>query len=574
MRLKIFLTFCVVFIGLLNSLGQNRTDSIVSRMLDKARLYIERDIDSSLIIAIQAGDKAKSARFVRGINEANKLIGQIFAIKEKLPSDQERLILSTRVTELLDADISLPKVLLQLGDDYANFSLKENAIRYYQYSIDYAQHQNKLYIAVLALNKQAILLADLGMSQKSLANFVKSINYATSLNDSLLLSNSYSSRGLVQFNLKDYSSSLSSYLQALQSYSATDNTGKTDIYLGIAQNHVYMKHKDEALAYLLQAKTIIDRVGNIASRTQWTLLYSQYQELSDPALALVSYKKYMVLRDSLYMRDKFSYLENARATLNSQKKEFEIDVIREQVNDERIKRRTFLIVSVFLTLLVILFFYHIRKRNKILALENENAKERIRINQERFRNLEEKSLIDQEKEENARQRELLEKERLKQELINAEIERRQLALELDEKHRSLLTNSMQREQYGDFLNELTTSLNQLKESVDIEQLRKGMEKILSFIKGHEIQADDWENMKISFEKVHPGFFEKLKKDFPNLSVNELKFCAYTKMNLNGKEISRLLNINPSSVQVSRYRLKRKMGLAEDVNFTDYILQNY
>lgn len=75
-------------------------------------------------------------------------------------------------------------------------------------------------------------------------------------------------------------------------------------------------------------------------------------------------------------------------------------------------------------------------------------------------------------------------------------------------------------------------------------------------------------------KVHPLFFETLKAKHPDLSVNELKMCAYTKLNMNGKEISRLLNTNPNSVQMARYRLKRKMNLPETVSFNDYLMQNF
>jgi len=46
------------------------------------------------------------------------------------------------------------------------------------------------------------------------------------------------------------------------------------------------------------------------------------------------------------------------------------------------------------------------------------------------------------------------------------------------------------------------------------------------------------------------------------------------MNFKGKEIIRLLNINPQRVPVARYRLKRKMNLPEAVNFKDFIYQSY
>ena len=83
-------------------------------------------------------------------------------------------------------------------------------------------------------------------------------------------------------------------------------------------------------------------------------------------------------------------------------------------------------------------------------------------------------------------------------------------------------------------------------------------------------SDDWDQIKVHFEKVHPEFFIRIKDDYPDLTVNDLKLCAYSKLKFSNKEIGRLLNINTSSVQVSRYRLKRKMNLPEEINFDDFV----
>ncbi|MEJ5244787.1 MAG: PAS domain-containing protein [Bacteroidota bacterium] len=71
---------------------------------------------------------------------------------------------------------------------------------------------------------------------------------------------------------------------------------------------------------------------------------------------------------------------------------------------------------------------------------------------------------------------------------------------------------------------------------------------------------DWEITKKHFEAVHKNFFTNLKKKFPNLTQNELRHCAYIRMNYTTKEIARILNVAPSSVQKARLRLKKKLKL--------------
>ena len=83
---------------------------------------------------------------------------------------------------------------------------------------------------------------------------------------------------------------------------------------------------------------------------------------------------------------------------------------------------------------------------------------------------------------------------------------------------------------------------------------------------------EWENFARHFDTVHSDFVIKLKEKHPNISNNEMKLCAYLRMNLSSKEIAQLMNISVRGVEISRYRLRKKMGVTSDVNLFDYLLQ--
>jgi DNA-binding CsgD family transcriptional regulator len=74
-----------------------------------------------------------------------------------------------------------------------------------------------------------------------------------------------------------------------------------------------------------------------------------------------------------------------------------------------------------------------------------------------------------------------------------------------------------------------------------------------------------------FDEVHQNFIKRLKEAHPVLSPKELRLCAYLKMNLSSKEISSLMNISVRGVEISRYRLRKKLNLDRETNLTDYIL---
>lgn len=74
-----------------------------------------------------------------------------------------------------------------------------------------------------------------------------------------------------------------------------------------------------------------------------------------------------------------------------------------------------------------------------------------------------------------------------------------------------------------------------------------------------------------FDEVHETFFKRLKEKYPQLSANDLRLCAYIKMNISTKEISTLLNISYRGVEISRYRLRKKLDLPRDVNLSTFLL---
>lgn len=63
----------------------------------------------------------------------------------------------------------------------------------------------------------------------------------------------------------------------------------------------------------------------------------------------------------------------------------------------------------------------------------------------------------------------------------------------------------------------------------------------------------------------------MKSLHPELTSSDLKLCAYLRLNLTSKEIAPLLNISVKSVEIKRYRLRKKMNLDRNENLTDYIL---
>jgi DNA-binding CsgD family transcriptional regulator len=118
-------------------------------------------------------------------------------------------------------------------------------------------------------------------------------------------------------------------------------------------------------------------------------------------------------------------------------------------------------------------------------------------------------------------------------------------------------------------NELLTQIkDQLKKVEDSD----GINKVIKIIDKNLNKNDDWDMFKEAFNNSDSEFLRKIKKIHPELSPNDLKLCAYLRLNLSSKEIAQLLNITLKSVEIKRYRLRKKLDLQRQDNLVNYILE--
>ena len=75
-----------------------------------------------------------------------------------------------------------------------------------------------------------------------------------------------------------------------------------------------------------------------------------------------------------------------------------------------------------------------------------------------------------------------------------------------------------------------------------------------------------------FEEVHPRFFDVLEQEYPKITSNDRRICAFLRINLSNKEIAQLLNVESASVRKSLTRLKKKMDLGPEDDLREIIGQ--
>jgi len=149
-------------------------------------------------------------------------------------------------------------------------------------------------------------------------------------------------------------------------------------------------------------------------------------------------------------------------------------------------------------------------------------------------------------------------------------EKEELQSELDYRNRELSSSLLLDSRKSNQLTTIRDSLQKILGNVDVTT-RKEINRLIRDIDRNINLDEDWKKFQLHFEEVHPNFFTKLNTEFPDLSSKQLRHCAYIKLGLSSKETAQLLNLAPKSIEMARYRLKKKMSFRTGDRFYEYIL---
>jgi len=202
----------------------------------------------------------------------------------------------------------------------------------------------------------------------------------------------------------------------------------------------------------------------------------------------------------------------------------------------------FVYVLCFMGILLLIFLYFKRK----------TAKEKLRLEQSKLKKLEE-----------------LENINLKQKQHISELEKEKLKIELREKDKQLAIITMNDAKRNNFLIDLKNNISSLQSGEGASNgmlIKQAVKKIDSELNSKE----GWALFEQYFDSIFDGLLDRLAAKYPQLTQSDLRLCAYLKLNLSNKEIAGLLNISYRSVEMAKYRLRKKLDLEPNDNFSSLL----
>ncbi len=434
----------------------------------------------------------------------------------------------------------------RLGNLFYEWDNYEKSYYYYKEAQKIASFLNNDPLKAGAYNNLGNIFSSQKLWDSSLV-YYKRAHYIYSLQkDTLSIAGTNNNIGTIYNYQEKYSKSIPYYKMA---YLLMLKKGRTDdaaiFTLNISAAYASLNQKDSALFYIKKAEVLSKDQNNMRLNMRIANTYAKLFEIfGEYKMAMIYLNAYYQMSDSIYNLQKHEQIVEWQEKYESEKQKNTIALLQKQkeIGDVNLRKQNIIIYAITFVAFLILI-------NLLMIIRQHKLKTKI-LKSEQL------SLNDQ-------------KEKLLADKKLQEAENQLLTDRIHHKERELVSSTMHLLQKNELIKKLKVTLDNINENLDDESLSN----FSMDMKGLSTQSGMWDSFNYHFEQVHPHFFVSLKKQFPELTQNDLKIASFIKIGLNNKEIGSLMQIAPESVKSAKKRFKKKIDLKADDDLTAFIITN-
>ncbi|MEG2178686.1 MAG: tetratricopeptide repeat protein [Bacteroidales bacterium] len=135
--------------------------------------------------------------------------------------------------------------------------------------------------------------------------------------------------------------------------------------------------------------------------------------------------------------------------------------------------------------------------------------------------------------------------------------------EISTKNKELTTNTLMFAKFTELISSIDKKTKELKIVSPPNNKSKPIFADIEDLLKQFSPDQGWNEFETYFKQVDTEFFKNLKENYPNLTPNENRLCALIHLNMSTKEIAALTHRSFQSINIAKFRLKKKIGLDSD-----------
>ncbi len=514
----------LVLDSLLVSLQYAKEDSCkLSSLCGLFNYYVDRNLLKSLEYSQQALEVARRMENSTRIAYVQFRRGEQLLLSGDYDEALKHLFQSLKIYDEAHDTISLYKVYNNIGAIYNRIHDYDKSLEYYFKAVDsYNKKDSRGNHPYTIYNNIGNIYSIRNEIDTALEYYQKSLDLAKTFEDFRVMGAVYNNLGKLYTEMGNYDEAYAHLQSSLKcNQKIDDKNGLAKSYYFLANYYIQVREYNKALGAIRNSLDMGKEVGALlTSQMAYQLLYEAYEKKGDMAKALEAYKLYKTVSDSLINEKTIQEITKVKMQFDFDKKEKLI-----KAEQEKRKFKYALIISILSLCVIItgLLYNLMRNRTKRIHIEKKQL----------------------------------------------HLENKNLENDLEIKNKELTTHVMYLIQKNMLISNITDKMLSLKKKVKPEN-RESMQKIILELYA-AVEREAWDEFECRFQQVHTHFYAVLQERFPQLTPGEKKLAAFLRLNMSTKEIAAILGISTNSVDVARYRLRKKIGLVNtEVNLVNYL----
>lgn len=150
-----------------------------------------------------------------------------------------------------------------------------------------------------------------------------------------------------------------------------------------------------------------------------------------------------------------------------------------------------------------------------------------------------------------------------------ELEKATLDFDLEYKKKELASKMIYVLEKNEFIISIAKKLLNLKP--DLSKTNQSLIQPIIYELNQNSSDKIWDEFEIRFKEVHSEFYNNLNTLYPDLTPNEIKICAFLRLNMSTKEISAITHQSVKSINMARFRLRKKLNIETEDNLIGYLI---
>ncbi|MGM9713532.1 MAG: helix-turn-helix transcriptional regulator [Prevotella sp.] len=142
--------------------------------------------------------------------------------------------------------------------------------------------------------------------------------------------------------------------------------------------------------------------------------------------------------------------------------------------------------------------------------------------------------------------------------------------EIDLKQKTLINLSLYIRQQREYMAEIEKAISDATRCESLGEMRTRVTEISKALAENLRLSEQMDQFYTQVEELHKNFVCRLQMRCPGLTDRERRLAILLRLGLTSKEIATLMNVETKSVEISRYRFRKKLKLDRQENIVQYL----